>query len=167
MFLLVPIPHAKADGHDTDLSPVAVKVFRYCLDAAFEGRQLTDKIVSDEVLQVIEGTDYFGEHHLLIEVRDDFECYLEIPSESFNARKLRDLLVSSKASGFDGRVKHCRWVLGVDGGRASLLQCSLSSNSDPANSFRVRAGIVPYKGAIFWVEPLLIFDGDGRLRLSE
>ena len=165
LFLTTPI--VIADEAGKSLSPFALKVFEYCMDAAIESRQLTEHQLVTELRPTLEEFSGSARGSLTFEIEDDFECVVQIPTESYDPKTLRGLLVTLQVSSFDGRVNGCYWVSGVQGGRASVLQCSLHSKSDPANIFQVNTGIFPVQGAIFWIKPVLIFDEDGYVRLGD
>jgi hypothetical protein len=165
--LLLSATNAISDERSKSLSPLAPKVFEYCMDAAIESRELTEQQLTADLRSSFEELSGSASGSLTVEVDDDFQCYVQIPTESYDPRMLRELLVTLQASSFNGRTRRCGWLVGIQGGRASVLQCSLRGKSDPANSFQVNVGILPDQGAMFWIKPVLIYDDDGFVRLGD
>lgn len=164
LFLITLGVNAEEKGKG--LSPVALKVFEHCIDAAGQNRQLTDQQLKTELRPIFDASSGSATGSFTVETEDDFECYVQVPIDSFDPKVLRGFLEAGQASNFEGRVNHCSWLVAVQGGLASVLRCSLYSTSEPANIFQVNFGIFPSQGAIFWLEPVLIYDDNGYIRLG-
>ena len=160
-------PKAVAEEQSQSLSPVALEIFDHCLNVALQGRQLSEKEFISEIKPKFEACSGSVAGSLKVELEEDFECLIEIPKDYHSPVETRERLEMLKSSEFNGRAEHCRWLLGVDGGRATLLQCTLRRQSEPENVFRIHAGIFPTSGAVLWLRPILIFDANGQLRLGD
>jgi hypothetical protein len=159
-------PKAVAGEQGQNLSPVSLEIFDHCLDVALQSRQLSEEEFLNEIKPKIDAYSGSVVGSLRVELEEDFECLVEIPKDYYNPAKTHKRLEMLKSSQFNGRAEGCHWLLGLEGGRATALQCTLHRLSEPANTFQVNAGIFPSRGVVFWLRPMLIFDANGHVRLG-
>lgn len=156
-------PWNKQDQQSVDLSEIALKTFDLCINAAFLSRPLSNEELAAEIISLSEALLIPPKNASFnFERQEDFECVVEIPKHYYDPKLLHERLVWLKSTRFDGRFTNCKWRLGKN--VSSILSCSMESKVDPGNIFGV-SFIISFESAYFWVQPRLIYDTDGRVRL--
>lgn len=160
------------EQHIVDLGPIALEVFDSCINSARLSKPITEIELAEKAASILKQTSKPAQmnhvtslHTLELEVEDDFDCFVAVPHQSYNPKILRQQLDVLKTSSFDGRVKNCFWKNGKSGKLTSILSCTLSSNTAHRNLFRLNIGLIASEGVYFWVQPSLIFEADGKVRL--
>lgn len=157
------------DDPGEGLGPVAFEILDHCIDAAIRSEQLSNETFADEIRPQIDAYAGTVVGNLHIQIEEDYACLVRVPVGNYIASAIREHLETQKSTNFDGRTDHCSWVIGLEGGRATGMQCSFRAEavSGWQNAFTLSAGIFPSEGAMFAVNARMIFDRDGYIRLVD
>jgi len=156
-------PRYNQDQQSVDLSPIALEVFDNCINAAFLNRPLSNEELAAKMITQIETSSPPIPFTLNVELEDDFECLMELPKQYYDRKLLHERLVQLKSTRFDDRLTNCRWRLGKQ--VYSILSCFMKSKVYPENIFQV-SFIISFESTFFLVQPRLIYDTDGPVRLA-